>query len=395
MKIAIVSFSNPFVNTSDGGKIDIINRIKNLNDMGIIIDHFSVLKKNEVECQSNIVNKNYVINVKNRIRDLFSRYPISVNNRYNHKIGVRLKNGNYDYYILENFNMIKYMNDIPKGAKVALRVHNIESLSRRQLVKSNYFSIRSFLELLESFKYKRVEKNCLESIDKFLFISQDEKAYMESKYNEFKDKYYWIPPICECSKCESIETKNKFILYYGDLTVSHNITGIKKFLKNVYESLYDNTKIQLKIVGRINESDKKYLSKYKGVEIKGYVKDLDSLIGESMFIVAPIYTGAGVKIKVVHAIGKGKIVITTPKGIEGTGLEKDLNVLSAENYDEYYQYCIRALDNDPEILRIAQNGYEFIKHYYSKEYNMKKMKEILGDIHEENKILDCSIGAEI
>lgn len=72
-----------------------------------------------------------------------------------------------------------------------------------------------------------------------------------------------------------------------------------------------------------------------------------------------------------------------------------MNVLSAENYDEYYQYCIRALDNDPEILRIAQNGYEFIKHYYSKEYNMKKMKEILGDIHEENKILDCSIGAEI
>lgn len=395
MKIALVSFSNPFVNTSDGGKIDIINRIKSLNNMGIIIDHFSILKKNEKERKTNMVNKNCVVKVENKLRYLFSSYPISVNNRYNHEISKQLKDGNYDYYILENFNMIRYLNDIPKNAKVALRVHNIESLSRRQLAKANCFSIKAFLELVESFKYKKVEKQCLERVDKFLFISQDEKAYMENKYKEFKDKYYWIPPISECNKCENLETENKFILYYGDLTVSHNITGIKKFLKHVYKRLYDNTKIQLKIVGKISEDDKKYLSKYKGVEIKGYVEDLDALISESVFIIAPIYTGAGVKIKVVHAMGKGKTVITTPKGMEGTGLEKDLNVLSAESYEEYYEYCIAALDNDPKISRVTQNGYEFISKYYSQEYNMKKMKEILDYKHEGNIIEDCSIGVEI
>lgn len=94
-------------------------------------------------------------------------------------------------------------------------------------------------------------------------------------------------------------------------------------------------------------------------------------------------------------MGKGKTVITTPKGMEGTGLEKDFNVLSAESYEEYYQYCIAALDNDPKISRVTQNGYEFISKYYSQEYNMKKMKEILDYTHEGNIIEDCSIGVEI
>lgn len=377
MKIAVLSFSNPLVNKQDGGKIDIKNRLICMKKLGFKIDHYSLLKKDETCIESNLVDNNYIDNINNRLKFILSKYPISVNNRYNNKLNEKLKQNSYDYYLLENFNMAKYIDSISHGKKIFLRVHNIESISRIELFKSKPFSIRSLLELLESIKYLRIEKNILRKVDKLLFISQNEKKYFENKYPKYSYKYLWLPPVCSISNefCK-IENNNKFILYYGDLTVSHNIIGIKKFVNNVYKKLYKNTNINLKIIGKIKDTDRIMLNKVEGVEVLGYVDDLDEMIKMSNFIIAPIYTGAGVKIKVVHAIAKGKILITTPKGIEGTGLEKDKNVLSAKNYKEYYDYCIRVLERDTKILEVCENGYEFVKKYYSEDYH----KEVINGL---------------
>lgn len=383
MKISVLSFSNPFVNKQDGGKIDIKNRLICINKLGINIDHYALLKKDEVSIDSEFIKNNYIDKINNKIKFIFSKYPISVNNRYSANLDSILKKNSYEYYLLENFNMFKYINKIPKNQKIFLRVHNIESISRIELFKSKPLSMRSFLELIEAFKYLYVEKKCLKIVDKLLFISQDEKKYFERKYPNYLKKYEWLPPICSVNDEFNMTYTNKnFILYYGDLTVSHNIIGIKRFIENVYKKLYKNTGINLKIVGKIQDNDRKILENIEGVDVLGYVDDLDEIINESKFIIAPIYTGAGVKIKVVHAIGKGKILITTPKGIEGTGLKKDINVLSAENYNEYYNYCIRALNNDNEIYKISNEGYKYIKKYYSEDYH----KEVLGKLFYKNSV---------
>lgn len=380
MKIAVFSFSNPFVNNQDGGKIDIKNRLIALNKLGFEIDQFSILKKNEQNINNNIINNNYLSKINNSLKYIFSKNPISVNNRWDKKLADLVRKNNYDIYLIENFNMFKYVYDIPKDSKIILRVHNIESMSRYELFKSNPFSIRSILELIESKKYCKIERKSLEYINKFIFISQKEKMIFEKKYPEYKEKYEWLPSVCEVSEKEKVVYGNgKYLLYYGDLTVSHNINGIKKFIENVYCKLYLKNKIGLKIVGKITDKDKNDLRKYDGIEVLGYVDDLDSIINEAKFVIAPIYTGAGVKIKVIHAISKGKVLITTPKGIEGTGLKKDFNVLSAETYEQYLTYCTDALRDSEYILDISNKGYCYIKKYYTEEYQLLKLKEILKE----------------
>lgn len=379
-KIAIISFSNPFVEKKDGGKIDIINRIKCIHKLNIKIDHYSLLKKNEQAISSDyIVQNNIIGKINNRISYILSLFPLSVNNRYNKKIHKKLLSNQYNWCLIENFNMVRYIEGINKDTKILLRVHNIESISRYELFKSNKYSARGILELIESIKYKWIEKNSLKKVDKFLFISQDEMKYFEEKYPQYKFKYEWLPAIIEGNIIENLydELSEDYILYYGDLTVSHNIIGIKIFLEYVYAKVYKKRNIKIKVAGKINDIDREELSKKPGVEVLGYVDDLDKCIAQSKFVVAPIYTGAGVKIKVIDAISKGKILITTPKGIEGTGLIKDKNALCANNFEEYYNYCIRALENDLDIKLISKKGYEFVNKYYTEEYNIKKLKELL------------------
>lgn len=378
MKIAVLSFSNPFVDKQDGGKIDIMNRLRILKEIGIEIDHFSIIKKNEKKLNEGTICKTYDADVVNRVKYFFDKYPISVSNRWNINLATQLIENKYDVYILENFNMVKYLEYIPKDSKIVLRVHNIESCSRYELFKSNPFKIKSILELIESIKYSNVERRFLDRIDKFLFISKDEKKYFEIKYPQFNEKFEWLPPVCNFNDDINIKIGNgNFILYYGDLTVSHNIIGIKKFIKNVFNKLYLNRNIKLKISGKVNKKDKEYLEKINGIEVLGYVDDLDSIIKKAKFIVAPIYTGAGVKIKVIHSISKGKIVITTPKGIEGTGLIKNLNIMSADTYEDYYNYCIDTLDNKSYTVEISKKAYEYVKKYYSKQYQILKLNQIL------------------
>lgn len=379
-KLAVLSFSNPFVKNEDGGKIDIKNRLIYLNEFDLCIDHYSLLKKNEIEIGTDLIKNNYIGKVDNSIKNIIGINPISVNNRFNKNLANILSKNKYKYTLLENFNMYRYIKYINKDSKVFLRVHNIESLSRKELFKSDPFKFKSLLELIESFKYKRIERKSLDYIDKFLFISLEEKKIFEEKYPKYKDKFFWLPPVVNKRNIEEYKNDEDYILYYGDLTVSHNINGIIRFLNTSYiEILEKYPEIKLKLIGKIEDTDKNKLESYKNVQVLGYVDNLDSYVMKSKLIIAPIYTGAGVKIKVLNTMSYNKLLVTTPKGIEGTGLVNMVNVLSAENDEIFTEYCIDCIEKKEYVLKIPKLSLEYVNKYHSSKYQLEKLKEIFYD----------------
>lgn len=62
-----------------------------------------------------------------------------------------------------------------------------------------------------------------------------------------------------------------------------------------------------------------------GVEVSGWAPDIESVVERAAVIVAPVRIGGGQRMKVLHAMGMGKAVVTTPRGVEG---------LLGENGDE-------------------------------------------------------------
>jgi glycosyltransferase involved in cell wall biosynthesis len=53
------------------------------------------------------------------------------------------------------------------------------------------------------------------------------------------------------------------------------------------------------------------------VEVLGFVEDLDALLRRAAVVMAPVRTGGGMRMKVLHAMALGKAVVTTPRGTEG------------------------------------------------------------------------------
>jgi glycosyltransferase involved in cell wall biosynthesis len=53
------------------------------------------------------------------------------------------------------------------------------------------------------------------------------------------------------------------------------------------------------------------------IRVLGYVPDAEALIRRNAVVMAPVRTGGGMRMKVLHAMALGKAVVTTPRGTEG------------------------------------------------------------------------------
>lgn len=58
-----------------------------------------------------------------------------------------------------------------------------------------------------------------------------------------------------------------------------------------------------------------------GLELVGFVSDLQAMLARASVVVIPLQTGGGTKIKTLEAMAAGCPILTTPLGAEGLGLE--------------------------------------------------------------------------
>lgn len=382
-KVAILGFSNPFVNKSDGGKVEIFNRIKALNLLKCDISFYSIIKKDERTSYKNgvMINKLYAYPVNNKITYLFNKMPLSVNNRYLDILVEKMKKVKFDLTIYENSNMVKYKIDKNIESKLHyLRIHNMESVFRIDTFKSSFPRLSCWLQLIEACKYKYIEKNFFGQFDRLLFISKDEKDYFEKRYPKLKGKCIWMPPVIECvDKFDYSKVKANSILFYGDLTVSHNFEGIKWFISTILGKITEKIpNVELNIIGKVKEKDKIKLTKNYNVNVLGYVDDLNSYIDSSTIVIAPILHGGGVKIKVLSALSRNKILVATDKAIEGTDFMHNQHLIVSNNPDEYAEYCIDILKHSDKYHYLGINALEHIRAKYS----IRNQAEILSTLYE-------------
>jgi len=104
------------------------------------------------------------------------------------------------------------------------------------------------------------------------------------------------------------------ILYVGGYN-SANIHGLRRFLDKSWPQILDACpEVRLRVCGHVHHA---FEQGRQGVELCGYVDDLDEEYARSEMCVNPIWVGTGLKIKTVEALARACPLVTTSKGIEG------------------------------------------------------------------------------
>jgi GT2 family glycosyltransferase/glycosyltransferase involved in cell wall biosynthesis len=124
------------------------------------------------------------------------------------------------------------------------------------------------------------------------------------------------------------------ILFVGSFEHPPNIDAVQWFVTEVMPKLqqqgFDG---KLIVVGSKMPAHIKALER-PGVEMRGFVEDLEALFAEVRLSVAPLRYGAGLKGKVISSLSYGVPVVATPPAVEGGGFVDGLNVSVAETADE-------------------------------------------------------------
>jgi len=154
----------------------------------------------------------------------------------------------------------------------------------------------------------------------------------------------------------------KSFIFIGLWTRKENLDGLIWFMENVYHHIANKSKIQFLIVGDgLDETIKKrYIDLHNNMSYLGFIENPLDIIYKSSAVIAPLFRGAGVKIKVIDAFTTGTPVIGTKIAFEGLPTIKNLNYL-AESPQDYVDIICNF--KDQSYLEKQKNSTEFKNMY--------------------------------
>jgi hypothetical protein len=125
-------------------------------------------------------------------------------------------------------------------------------------------------------------------------------------------------------------------------------------------------------------SKEQYGSKYipHNVEFSGWLADLDQAYNECSLVLAPVFSGSGIKIKVGEAISKGKTVLASPHAAIGYEELIQIEVLVVCTEENDYINAIEKYNHQCTPINIYNSTMEM----FSAETFIKKVKLLIESI---------------
>ena len=152
------------------------------------------------------------------------------------------------------------------------------------------------------------------------------------------------------------EIPNSLIMV-GHMGVFHNVDAAiflaHDILPKVRAEIPD---AHLKIVGAAPNPQVRALACNQGVEVMGYVPDLNTALNSSAVFVAPLRFAAGVQNKVLEAMAAGRPVVTSNLVNNGLGAQPDRDLLTADTPKEFTAAILKLLQDNSLRSQIGRTA---------------------------------------
>ncbi|HLS70743.1 MAG TPA: glycosyltransferase family 4 protein [Chitinophagaceae bacterium] len=291
------------------------------------------------------------------------------------KLKALLKKEKFDIIHLDSLFVTDYITTIRKysKAKIVLRQHNIEYTIWNRLAKSsNSFWKRKYYEFLTK-RIKNHEIRFKDAYDLVLTISAtDTKLFQELNPKSPILEHPFGIDIKNIDDNTAIIEKDKEIKIYhiGAMDWLPNQESVKYLLEEIAPTVLKKMhNISFHIAGRnMNQEWYKYAN--DNIHIYGEVPDAKEFELDKNVLIVPLKSGGGVRIKIFQALAQGKLVLTSPVGIEGIEAKDKKEILLANAIEDYVE-AIDFIKNNPQLAnKIAKNGQELIQKNYDADKNM-------------------------
>lgn len=290
---------------------------------------------------------------------LFSAKPYNVirfqSENFRNVLIQLLKQKQFDIVQLEGPHMGVYYPEIRKysNAKIVLRAHNVEyKLWADRAAESGSLLRKIYLNNLAK-RQKEFEKEIINNADAVLPVS----------YNDLKIIQEFASPKRSMVIQFGFSAENYFIsgnvelntlFFIGALDWFPNQSGLLWFLDNVWPLVHKNfPEVLFHIAGRNAPEWLGERLKLPNVYFHGEIENATNYINKYQIMVIPLFSGSGIRIKLLEGMALGKAILTTSKGAEGLDVRNGEQVIIAETARDFYSE-IRRLLTTPSIVKALE-----------------------------------------
>lgn len=395
MKILFITNKIPYP-PNDGGAIATLSLIRGLSELGHDVVVWSLnTSKHHVELDSipkhltkDISWNAYNINTDIRVSELISNYlfsgkPYIARRFYSHEavesLESVLKADQFDIVQIEGLYMLQYIPVIRRvlGSRilVSFRAHNIEHeiWQRRLNLEKNIFK-KHYISVL-SRRIRTFKSVYLNQYDLLIPITERDADFF-LKFGNIKPVKVIPVGIETETKSEYKHEKEDDIFFLGALDWAPNLEGLHWFVEKVFPLLRNEMKtLSFHVAGRNASMALIDLLKKEQIVFHGEVPDATKFMLDHGVMIVPLFSGSGMRVKIVEGMSLGKAIVSTTIGAEGIPYTIGEEIVIADNVETMVEKIRYLLLNQEKVREMGEKARNFATRHFDNQQLCMQLSE--------------------
>lgn len=394
LKILQIAPQFPFPE-DDGGKIGIANIYKEFSRQGASVTLFAfrdsrvkkVSEKHIVQAEKfgNVRISNY--NTRNTfpriISSLFHREPLFTK-KFKGPETVRLieniaREGEFDVIHADHSSMadLAFIAKAILSVPVGLRMHNIEwMIWQRYALNINDFNPKRWYIYQQAKRLKKKEADIFGATDINFAITENDKERAHEMTPEAKiivasagvHANEWQPDY-------RVERDPREMILATIYSWPHNVDAVKWLIQSIIprvRKVIPGARLTL-----LGKSAPSWLSdrQKEGVYTQGYVPKVQPFLNKASIYVAPLFVGAGIRIKILEAMAMELPVVATSISAEGINASEEEGLFIRDDEQSFSDVIVELMKNPEEARKRGKKAREYILANFSWSRNVKIMMD--------------------
>jgi len=288
------------------------------------------------------------------------------NKNFEQKLFSILKEYKPDVVVLDSLFTSGYIDviKINSKAKIIYRAHNIEYIIWQEIAaKTKSFFKKYYLEI-QSSRLKNEELIAIAKCDGILAITGKDADFF-SKHVKHK-KIMTLPFTVNISEYNVEKNHHeKSLFFIGAMDWYPNLEGVKWFIDIVWnEVLKKHPTAKFYLAGKAMPDRLKNLEHINIINL-GEVPNAKEFMQKAPLMIAPIFSGGGLKIKMIEAMAMGKIVVCNPQAAFGIPVTHQKDVLFAHSSTEFIALINEQFSTSKLPNNIGENARALIVSHFN------------------------------
>jgi glycosyltransferase involved in cell wall biosynthesis len=273
--------------------------------------------------------------------------------RFSFRLLWLLKKKNFDMFFLDHSQMFLYGKFFPNAKKVLLS-HDV--MHQRYSRRLN-FVMAFWAKCSENYVIRQHNASVLS-------FSEKDREFLKNNYGIESNviNFYLDENVIKATP----KNIGDYFVFFGNWKRNENLDGLRWFFDVVFPLLKNSCKFKVIGLGLPAILEKFLIS--KGVDYPGFLDNPYSEIANAKALIAPLFSGAGVKVKVVEALACGTPVIGNEIAFEGISVEFSKFMLMNANAEDFAN----------SIFSLSFNVQERIA--FKKDFMYRYGKNTLGEV---------------